>query len=477
MTQEKNIGFAFLAIAEKHPDLLAIVADSIAINYKHLSIITQAFASQMHQRGVGQKSVVVVDTQDVVVATVTALATALLGARWVSQNSIPVLAGVLEPTHWFQSPDMQRIEGFVQIDNSWFTTTGAANYQGFISPEAPWLYVSTSGTTGKAKLISVGQGIIYDRSLIVSDDYVTRETVFCCLFNCVAFPFLTRAFATFLNGCTLVYGNDPALWQKAGVNLVMGSPRQARALQLDRGHTPKIREIHLAGSKLTDELAIGLLDRFETVVDLYASTETNRSFKNVKSLSRDGSLVTTGQKLDSVIEIVAEDGGVCDLGVEGVIRVKNDYLVNGYVNNPEADRESFKDGWFYPGDRGRWGSNGQLEILGRTDEVINLGGVKINGAEVDRVLKGVDGISNAICFKSPLQDEPDCLIAFVVIDEEYNSKNCLNAVKAAALSKLTGAQVPQKIIEVSALPTGQKGGPLRWMCQDIYANKEKQKPK
>ena len=477
INQEKNVGFAFLTAAKKYPDLLAIICDGIAINYENLSDITRAFAGKMRQQGVGQKSVVVVDTQDVIVATASALATALLGARWVSQNSIPVLADILEPTHWFQSPEMPVIDGFIRIDNGWFTAPRNTDFQGYVSPDAPWLYVSTSGTTGKAKLIAVGQGITYDRSLIVSDDFVSRETVFCCLFNCVAFPFLTRAFATFLNGCTLVYGNAPGLWQKAGVNLVMGSPRQARALKLDQSHTPKIRELHLAGSKLPDELATSLLGRFERVVDLYAATESNRSFKNIKSLTKDGSLVTTGQKLDSTIEILAPDGGVCSAGEEGVIRVKNDYLVEGYVNNPEAESESFKDGWFYPGDRGRWGQNGQLEVLGRTDDVINLSGVKFNGADVDRVLESVDGISDAICFKSPMQDEPDTLIAFVVIKAGHDPKTCLNDVKAAALSALTGSQIPRKVIEVSTLPKGQKGGTLRWMCQDIYAGKDAQGPK
>ncbi|MBL4806252.1 MAG: acyl--CoA ligase, partial [Rhodobacteraceae bacterium] len=238
----------------------------------------------------------------------------------------------------------------------------------------------------------------------------------------------------------------------------------------------KIREIHLAGSNLSDELALKLLTSFEHVVDLYASTESNRSFKNVKSLTVDGIVTTKGQPLDSIVQIIDPDGNTCGAGIEGVVRVKNNYLVKGYLNNPEAEKASFRNGWFYPGDRGKWGSDGQLVILGRTDDVINLGGVKINGTEVDAVLQSVDGIADAVCFKSPLPKEPDTLIAFVVIEKDVDPQTCIDRLRKTCLATLSTRQIPAKIIEVTGLPKAQKGGTKRWKCQNLYEQKETQEP-
>ena len=58
-------------------------------------------------------------------------------------------------------------------------------------------------------------------------------------------------------------------------------------------------------------------------------------------------------------------------------------VANEYFNNHEATAVSFKEGWFYPGDRGRSNENGLLFLTGREREIINRGGVKIDPVNVD----------------------------------------------------------------------------------------------
>ena len=41
-----------------------------------------------------------------------------------------------------------------------------------------------------------------------------------------------------------------------------------------------------------------------------------------------------------------------------------------YFKNPEATAKCFKDGWFYPGDRGRLNKNGLLFLTGRQSEIV-----------------------------------------------------------------------------------------------------------
>ncbi len=122
--------------------------------------------------------------------------------------------------------------------------------------------------------------------MAVSDDFVFRKTVFTSLFDCNARPYVTRVLAALLNGCTIVYSEKTSLWEMAGVNFVYGSTAQLQAAFADVVLSRKIPVVHVTGSKHTDRLTRQLLKSFDQVVDLYAASETNRSFKNVQNSGR-----------------------------------------------------------------------------------------------------------------------------------------------------------------------------------------------
>lgn len=472
VSHDKNIGVAFLEVAVRNPDLLAIVTPDYMLNYKQLARITKSYARNMQRLGVKIGSTVLVETRDVTVAMATVLATALLGARWISHRSYNTLADVVTPTHRYCALGIPQKQGFVTIDRSWDTSDVPKDApflpDAGISLEAPWLYVATSGTTGRPKLIGMGQSTIYRRSTVVSDDYRERETICSCLFDCVAFPFVTRAIAAFLNGCTLVYGVAPHLLPRAGVNLVMCSPNHAEQLLADAQICPKIREIHLAGARLPDALATRLFDSFERVVDLYASSETNRSYKNIKQQNKDGTLTTTGQPLDSQVQIVDPDGALCPQGVEGIVRVKNPYLAKGYLNNPTAEKASFRDGWFYPGDIAYWSPDNALVTVSRTDDVINLGGVKVNAVMIDNLVQSVVGVFDGLCFRSPLKHEPNLLMCAIVPVSGQTLSTLGEQLNATFEAHLKPAERPKRFVVMDEIPRAHDGGAQRWLCVQKY---------
>ena len=60
----------------------------------------------------------------------------------------------------------------------------------------------------------------------------------------------------------------------------------------------------------------------------------------------------------------------------------------GYHNNPDANAQAFtKDGWFRTGDLGRVvDADGNVQITGRSKEIINRGGKKFFPREVEEIL-------------------------------------------------------------------------------------------
>ncbi len=65
------------------------------------------------------------------------------------------------------------------------------------------------------------------------------------------------------------------------------------------------------------------------------------------------------------LKICDADGKVLPLGEKGEIVIKGGNVMVGYWANPEATRETIKDGWLYTGDMGYMDKDGFLYVLGR----------------------------------------------------------------------------------------------------------------
>ena len=91
----------------------------------------------------------------------------------------------------------------------------------------------------------------------------------------------------------------------------------------------------------------------------------------------------------------------CKHGKQGMVSegcIKGPNVTLGYENNPEANKNSFVNGWFRTGDQGYFDDDGYLKISGRLKEIINKGGEKISPLEVDNVLMDHPSIEQAVCF-------------------------------------------------------------------------------
>ena len=76
-------------------------------------------------------------------------------------------------------------------------------------------------------------------------------------------------------------------------------------------------------------------------------------------------------------------------------------VVDGYLDNPEANAASFRDGWFRTGDFGELSADGYLTLAGRIKELINRGGEKIAPHEVEEVLLTHAAVAEAVAFGVP----------------------------------------------------------------------------
>ncbi|MBU2498204.1 MAG: AMP-binding protein, partial [Proteobacteria bacterium] len=126
---------------------------------------------------------------------------------------------------------------------------------------------------------------------------------------------------------------------------------------------------------------------------------------------------TVGPPLTGTEVRIAEDGEIL---------VRSPSVFKGYFNNPEATRETVKDGWLYSGDVGEIDEDGYLRITDRKkDIIVTAGGKNITPQYIENKLKFSPYINDAVV----IGDRRKFLSALIMIDED-------NVVKYAQDNKV-----------------------------------------
>lgn len=102
------------------------------------------------------------------------------------------------------------------------------------------------------------------------------------------------------------------------------------------------------------------------------------------------------------------------------------------------------------GDRGRLLPDGRLEVLGRLDDVIVTGGVKVEPAYVEAVLSALEGVARACVVGVPDDVWGSAVVAVVV--PRAGARLDARALRASARARLDGAHSPKRVLVVDDLP-------------------------
>lgn len=119
----------------------------------------------------------------------------------------------------------------------------------------------------------------------------------------------------------------------------------------------------------------------------YGLTEVGPS---VTSLHQDDAVRKIGSigKINFYLKykIVDDNGEAVKQGEVGEFILKGPSVTPGYWNNPEATKESLKDGWFYTGDLVREDDEGFLYVVDRKKNMFISGGENVYPAEIEKFL-------------------------------------------------------------------------------------------
>ena len=143
------------------------------------------------------------------------------------------------------------------------------------------------------------------------------------------------------------------------------------------------------GAPRAPEQVKNIGDSFDTALPStgWGMTETNAigtGIGGANYLERPSSSGQCSAVLD--LKVVDDDGKVLPAGSRGELMIRGTSMFRGYWNRPEANEESFVDGWFHTGDVAYLDDEGFLFIVDRIKDLIIRGGENIGCGEVEAAL-------------------------------------------------------------------------------------------
>lgn len=111
-------------------------------------------------------------------------------------------------------------------------------------------------------------------------------------------------------------------------------------------------------------------------------------------MSRQG-VPTHGLDEVAVMDTVSGKMVPADGNTMGEICIRGNTVMKGYLNNPKATDDAFRDGWFHTGDLAVMHPDHYVEIRDRAKDVIISGGENISSLEVEEVLYRHPKVSEA----------------------------------------------------------------------------------
>ncbi len=97
-------------------------------------------------------------------------------------------------------------------------------------------------------------------------------------------------------------------------------------------------------------------------------------------------------------------------------------MLRGIWGDPERYKETYwsrfaEQGWYFAGDGARYDSDGNIWVLGRIDDVMNVSGHRISTAEVESALVGHSGVAEAAVVGATDEHTGQAICAFVILKE------------------------------------------------------------
>jgi acetyl-CoA synthetase len=148
-------------------------------------------------------------------------------------------------------------------------------------------------------------------------------------------------------------------------------------------------------------------------------------------------------------------------------------MLRGIWGNPQRFKDTYwsqfaERGWYFVGDGASVDGDGNIWVLGRLDDVMNVSGHRISAAEVESALVGYLGVVDAAVVGATDELTGQKICTFVVVEPHpSNSAETIEALRDRVASKIGKIARPAEVYLVAELPKTRSGKIMRRLLRDI----------
>jgi acetyl-CoA synthetase len=366
--------------------------------------------------------------------------------------------------------------------------------------EQPLFILYTSGTTGKPK------GIVHTSGGYLTQAAYTHRNVFDIhpgrdVFWCTAdIGWITGhtyvVYGPLANGVTQVLyegtpdAPKPGRWwdliDAYGVTVLYTAPTAVRAAMKAGRQVPDahdlstLRLLGSVGEPINPEAwhwyrqVIGH-DR-TPVVDTWWQTETGGIMVSaLPGVTRLKPGAAQSPLPGIVAEVVDDDGNPVEPGNDGLLTIAEPWpsMARGIWNDPDRFVETYWSrfpGRYFAGDGARLDGEGDIWVLGRVDDVMNVSGHRLSTAEIESALVGHEGVAEAAVVGAADATTGQAIVAFVILTTA-TAEGVDRAATSAELRSWVGQRIgpiarPRQVVIVPELPKTRSGKIMRRLLRD-----------
>lgn len=397
-------------------------------------------------------------------------------------------------------------------DHWWADTVGAASAEHTAvghDSEHPLFILYTSGTTGKPK------GILHTTGGYLTQTAYTHKAVFDLhpetdVYWCTAdVGWVTGhsyvAYAPLINGATQVmYEGTPdsphqGRWweivQKYKVSILYTAPTAIRTFMKwgrdipDKYDLSSIRVLGSVGEPINPEAWMWYRDVIGNsggkknpapIVDTWWQTETGAQMIAPLpgvTATKPGSAQVPLPGI--AVDVVDENGTSVPNGHGGFLVIREPWpaMLRGIWGDPERFKDTYWSRFetmYFAGDGAKKDEDGDVWLLGRVDDVMNISGHRLSTTEIESALVSHPAVAEAAVVGATDETTGQAVVAFVILrgDAVDSGDEIIQDLRNHVGKEIGPIAKPKTVLVVPELPKTRSGKIMRRLLKDVAEGRE-----
>ncbi|GAB3557748.1 acetate--CoA ligase [Spelaeicoccus albus] len=152
-------------------------------------------------------------------------------------------------------------------------------------------------------------------------------------------------------------------------------------------------------------------------------------------------------------------------------------MLRGIWKNPERFKETYWSrfpGIYFAGDGAKKDEDGDIWLLGRVDDVMNVSGHRLSTTEIESALVSHEKVAEAAVVGAADATSGQAVVAFVILRGTASDSGdaLVKELRDHVAHEIGGIAKPRRILVVSELPKTRSGKIMRRLLQDVAENRE-----